>query len=117
MSSVYDSDDQREDENSHYKSARGRPSKRGRSDTSRKKAPHKKYTKGKQGGLEGVMKVPIEVFTEIAYYLNPADLLSLIQTNKLFRSMLLNRSAVLVWQRSLGNVPDLPPCPTRMIEP
>ncbi|CUA72615.1 hypothetical protein RSOLAG22IIIB_10183 [Rhizoctonia solani] len=117
MSSVYDSDDQREDENSHYELARGRPSKRGRTDTSRKKAPRKKHIKGKQGGLEGVMKVPIEVFTEIAHYLNPADLLSLVQTNKFFRSMLLNRSAVLIWQRSLGNVPGLPPCPTRMIEP
>ncbi|CAE6511578.1 unnamed protein product [Rhizoctonia solani] len=94
-----------------------RPSKRTRTNTPKQKAPRKKYVKGKQGGLQGIMNLPIEVFMEMAHHVYPGDLISLIRTNKFFRAMLLNQSAVIVWQRVLSNVPELPPCPTGMMEP
>ncbi|CAE6458747.1 unnamed protein product [Rhizoctonia solani] len=93
-----------------------RPSKRARTDASKQNAS-KKRVKGRQGGLQGIMKMPIEVFMEIAPYVDPGDLIVLIRTNKFFRAMLLDRSAAPIWQRSLDNVPDLPPCPTGMVEP
>ncbi|KAJ1302419.1 hypothetical protein OPQ81_002737 [Rhizoctonia solani] len=61
--------------------------------------------------------MPIEVFMEIAPYVNPGDLITLIRTNKFFRAMLLNRSAAPIWQCTLNNVLALPPCPTGMVEP
>ncbi|EUC59568.1 hypothetical protein RSOL_320170 [Rhizoctonia solani AG-3 Rhs1AP] len=92
-------------------------SKRSRTNISNQKTPRKKYIKGKQGGLQGIMKMPLEVFMEIAYYAHPGDLVSLIRTNKFFRAMLLNKSATSIWQRALSYVPSLPPCPTGMVEP
>ncbi|KAF8750545.1 hypothetical protein RHS01_09243 [Rhizoctonia solani] len=77
----------------------------------------KKRIKGRQGGLQGIMKMPIEIFMEIAPYVNPGDLIALIRTNKFFRAMLLTRSAALIWQCALSNVPGLPPCPSGMVEP
>ncbi|KAJ1302408.1 hypothetical protein OPQ81_002726 [Rhizoctonia solani] len=66
--------------------------KRAHTNTS-EQGPLKKRVKGKQGGLQGIMKMPIEVFMEIAPYVNPGDLITLIRTNKFFRAMLLNRTA------------------------
>ncbi|EUC53741.1 hypothetical protein RSOL_016740 [Rhizoctonia solani AG-3 Rhs1AP] len=100
----------------HQEDNQQRAPKRARTSASSQSAP-KKRVKGRQGGLQGIMKMPIEIFMEIAPYVNPGDLVSLIRTSKFFRGMLLDRSAVLVWQRSLNNVPDLPPCPTGMVEP
>ncbi|CAE6518070.1 unnamed protein product [Rhizoctonia solani] len=125
MSPVHDledqllsSDDELYEEETHNPIP-NRPSKRTRTSTgsSKPKPARKKYVKGKQGGLQGIMKMPIEVFMEIAHHVHPGDLISLIRTSKFFRSMLLNRSAILVWQRALGGVPELPPCPTGMVEP
>ncbi|CAE6468254.1 unnamed protein product [Rhizoctonia solani] len=101
----------------HQENSHEHASKRARTSASAQSAPPKKRIKGKQGGLQGIMNMPIEVFMEIAPYLNPGDLISLIRTSKFFRTMLLNRSAAPVWQRSLSNAPDLPPCPTEMMEP
>ncbi|KAF8596724.1 hypothetical protein BDV93DRAFT_480023 [Ceratobasidium sp. AG-I] len=94
-----------------------RKSKRARSSIAKPKAPRKRYVKGKQGGLEGMMKMPLEIFTEIAYHITPGDLIALIRCSKFFRNMLLRRSAGLIWQRAAENVPGLPPCPTEMCEP
>ncbi|KAG8699154.1 hypothetical protein FRC08_005479 [Ceratobasidium sp. 394] len=77
----------------------------------------KKYVRGKQGGLKGLMKMPVEIFTEIAYLLNPGDLISLARSNKFFRKMLLKRSSAQIWQRAESNVPGLPPCPAGICEP
>ncbi|CAE6458740.1 unnamed protein product [Rhizoctonia solani] len=63
------------------------------------------------------MKLPAEVFMELASHIHPGGLVSLIRANKFFRVVLLNRSAAYVWQLSLSNVPELPPCPTAMVEP
>ncbi|CAE6481387.1 unnamed protein product [Rhizoctonia solani] len=100
----------------HQEDSHQRAPKRARTNASSQSGP-KKRVKGRQGGLQGIMKMPIEIFMEIAPYVNPGDLVSLIRTSRFFRGMLLDRSAALVWQRSLDNVPDLPPCPTGMVEP
>ena len=42
-----------------------RPLKRTRTNKSKRQAPRKKYIKGKQGGLQGIMMMPLEVFMEV----------------------------------------------------
>ncbi|CAE6481392.1 unnamed protein product [Rhizoctonia solani] len=70
-----------------------------------------------QSGLQGIMKMPLELFMEIASHVHPGDLISLIRTTKFFRTLLLVRSSAPVWKRSLSSVRGLPPCPTGMMEP
>ncbi|KAG9128587.1 hypothetical protein FRC07_000020 [Ceratobasidium sp. 392] len=77
----------------------------------------RRYVKGKQGGLEGFMKLPMDIFAQISELLSPADLVILARCNKFFRNLLLQRSAVQIWRRVEANVPDLPPCPPDMCEP
>ncbi|KAG8725523.1 hypothetical protein FRC09_013762 [Ceratobasidium sp. 395] len=76
-----------------------------------------KHVYGERGGLRGIMKMPLEVFTEIARHLCPGDLITLIRSTKLFRSIFLRRSAANVWECARKNVPRLPPCPFAMCEP
>ncbi|KDN42386.1 hypothetical protein RSAG8_06877, partial [Rhizoctonia solani AG-8 WAC10335] len=45
-----------------------------------------------QIGLQ-VMKLRVEIFMEIASYVHPGDLISLIRTAKFLRAILLDRSA------------------------
>ncbi|KAG8752476.1 hypothetical protein FRC12_011936, partial [Ceratobasidium sp. 428] len=80
-------------------------------------ASRKRHVRGKQGGLKGLMRMPIEIFTEIAYLLWPGDLLALAWSNKFFRGVLFQRSAVHMWQRAQSNVPGLPPCSPELNEP
>ncbi|KAG8780089.1 hypothetical protein FRC12_023475 [Ceratobasidium sp. 428] len=79
--------------------------------------PLAKRARGKQGQLKGLTNMPIEVFTEIAKYMYPLDLVLLSRTNKLFRQLLMHRSATQTWRYTLGNVPGLPPCPPELCEP
>ncbi|KAG9097615.1 hypothetical protein FS749_005905 [Ceratobasidium sp. UAMH 11750] len=79
--------------------------------------PQAKRVRGKQGKLKGIMNMPIEVFTEIAKYLYPLDLILLARANKFFRQLLMNRSAIQTWRYALNNVPGLPPCPEQLCEP
>ncbi|KAG8708733.1 hypothetical protein FRC08_018738 [Ceratobasidium sp. 394] len=76
-----------------------------------------KRVRGKHGKLKGIMNMPIEVFTEIAKYLYPLDLILLSRANKFFRQLLMNRSAIQTWRYALSNVPGLPPCPEQLCEP
>ncbi|KAF8597244.1 hypothetical protein BDV93DRAFT_499788 [Ceratobasidium sp. AG-I] len=96
---------------------KARKTKRARFDVPKTKTPRKKYVRGKQGGLQGMMKMPLEIFTEIACHITPGELIVLVRCSKFFRTMLLRRSAILIWQRAAQNVPGLPPCPTGMCEP
>ncbi|KAG8744071.1 hypothetical protein FRC10_010856 [Ceratobasidium sp. 414] len=91
--------------------------KRARSEQTIAKSTRKKYVRGKQGGLKGLMKMPVDIFTEIAYLLNPGDLVALSRSSKFFRNMLLQRSAVQMWRRAESNMDGLPPCPPDMCEP
>ncbi|KAG8707676.1 hypothetical protein FRC08_000362 [Ceratobasidium sp. 394] len=77
----------------------------------------KRYVRGKQGGLKGLMEMPIEIFTEIAYLLTPGDLIALARSSKFFRGVLLQRSAIHMWRRAQQNMPRLPSCPFHMCEP
>ncbi|KAF8600703.1 hypothetical protein BDV93DRAFT_447065, partial [Ceratobasidium sp. AG-I] len=73
--------------------------------------------RGKQGRLEGLMNMPIDIFTEIARYLMPGDIITLARSNKFFRTLLMHRSAAHLWHGAMRNVPNLPPCPPGMSEP
>ncbi|KAF8600705.1 hypothetical protein BDV93DRAFT_396519, partial [Ceratobasidium sp. AG-I] len=73
--------------------------------------------RGKQGRLAGLMKMPIDIFTEIALYLMPTDIIVLARSNRFFRNLLMHRSAIHIWHGVMRNVPRLPPCPPEMCEP
>ncbi|CAE6358899.1 unnamed protein product [Rhizoctonia solani] len=77
----------------------------------------KKQVRGKQGGLAGLINMPIDIFTEVASYLLPGDILSLARSNKFFRNLLMDRSAIHIWHGAMRNVKALPPCPPGMSEP
>ncbi|KAG8767564.1 hypothetical protein FRC12_006170 [Ceratobasidium sp. 428] len=94
-----------------------RDKKRARTSQATSQAGRKKYVRGKQGGLQGLMRMPIEIFTEIACLLWPEDLLALAWSNKFFHGVLFQRSAVHIWQCAQSNVPGLPPCPSELNEP
>ncbi|CAE6504317.1 unnamed protein product [Rhizoctonia solani] len=66
------------------------------------------------GKLGGLANLPTEVFTEIASHLWPLDIINLTRSSKSFRSLLLNRSSIHIWQKAANNVPGLPGCPPDM---
>ncbi|KAF8600133.1 hypothetical protein BDV93DRAFT_448131, partial [Ceratobasidium sp. AG-I] len=72
---------------------------------------------GKRGKLEAFMNLPVEIFSEIAIYLFPLDLIVLARTNKFFRQILMRRPAIQIWRSAERNVEDLPPCPKDLCEP
>ncbi|KAG8717943.1 hypothetical protein FRC09_013412 [Ceratobasidium sp. 395] len=79
--------------------------------------PRKKYVRGKQGSLKGLLHMPVDVFTQIMNLLDPADLVVLIRSGKYLRNFLLKRSSIQIWSHAERNVPGLPPCPPGMCEP
>ncbi|KDN44225.1 hypothetical protein RSAG8_05698, partial [Rhizoctonia solani AG-8 WAC10335] len=97
-----------------------RPPPRKRQRTSIKPAKgqtRKKHVRGKQGGLAGLVNMPIDIFTEITSHLLPIDIISLSRSNKFFRGLLMNRSSIHVWHSAMRNVLGLPPCPLDLSEP
>ncbi|KDN44217.1 hypothetical protein RSAG8_05690, partial [Rhizoctonia solani AG-8 WAC10335] len=111
MSSVHDSENQlfsSEDEQyeeDHHARILDRPSKRIRTDSSKQKPPRKKYVKGRQGGLQGIMKMPMEVFMEdgkqLVVYLNSANVSRLGELNDLKserREQIHERLSALGWE-------------------
>ncbi|KAG8718247.1 hypothetical protein FRC09_012951 [Ceratobasidium sp. 395] len=87
-------------------------------------APHKKQIGGKQGRLEGLMKMPVDIFTEtvltatqIALNLMPEDIISLTRANKFFRTLLMTKSSIHIWRGAMRNVPGIPACPPDLSEP
>ncbi|CAE6496594.1 unnamed protein product [Rhizoctonia solani] len=79
--------------------------------------PRKKHVRGKQGGLAGLVNMPIDIFTEIASHLLPIDIISLSRANRFFRNLLMNRSSSHIWHGVMRNVRGLPPCPPDLSEP
>ncbi|KAG8792985.1 hypothetical protein FRC12_004260 [Ceratobasidium sp. 428] len=107
-------------EDSEPETFKPKPTKRARNDYEDSETTNQSVIKrawGKQGKLKGVMNMPIEVFTEIAKYLYPLDLILLSRANKFFRQLLMCRSAIQTWRSALSNVPGLPPCPPELCEP
>ncbi|KAG9128584.1 hypothetical protein FRC07_000017 [Ceratobasidium sp. 392] len=89
--------------------------KRTRTSVENSKRPQR-HVRGKQGILKGLMRMPIEIFTEIAYLLAPGDLIALARSSKFLRGLLLRRSAIHMWRRAESNVPGLPACPFHLCE-
>ncbi|KAK0494650.1 hypothetical protein EDD18DRAFT_1175531 [Armillaria luteobubalina] len=52
--------------------------------------------------------VPLEIYLEIFSYLRPVDLLRLARTTKHFRSFLMSRSVLSLWERARSYVDPLP---------
>ncbi|KDQ62076.1 hypothetical protein JAAARDRAFT_170240 [Jaapia argillacea MUCL 33604] len=91
------------------------------SNRSRKKkrtgaAVAKGMSRKRQGRLQLLPEMPLDILFEIFGQLMPMDLLRLSWTSKTLRSTLMSRSARSVWKQVLGNVPDLPPCPSDLTE-
>ncbi|ELU41075.1 hypothetical protein AG1IA_04895 [Rhizoctonia solani AG-1 IA] len=94
------------------------PRKRQRTTTKpNKNAPRKKQVRGKQGGLADLINMPIDIFTEIAAHLLPIDIINLARSNKFFRSLLMHRTSIHIWNGAMKNIEGLPPCPPGMSEP
>ncbi|KAG8791952.1 hypothetical protein FRC12_007693 [Ceratobasidium sp. 428] len=47
----------------------------------------------------------------------PKDLISLTRSNKLFRKILMNKTAIYIWHGVMRNIPGIPPCPPHLSEP
>ncbi|CAE6509728.1 unnamed protein product [Rhizoctonia solani] len=67
--------------------------------------------------LSRFVDIPMDLFTEIASYLFPSDILSLSRSSKLFRNLIMRRSSRHIWTNAMRNVELLPPCPPDMSEP
>ncbi|KAH9927815.1 uncharacterized protein B0H18DRAFT_1002352 [Fomitopsis serialis] len=76
-----------------------------------------KNVRGRRGGLQDMLNMPIDVIQEICLYLHPRDLLSLSRTSKSFHTFLMQRSSAYLWKGSIKNIVDLPPRPEGWIEP
>lgn len=73
--------------------------------------------KGKGGKLRNIMNMPIDIFAEVCFYLDPLDLHHLARTNKRIRSILMTKEAKRIWAAALSSVPNFPECPTDLNEP
>ncbi|CAE6378298.1 unnamed protein product [Rhizoctonia solani] len=77
----------------------------------------KKPARRKQGRLADFMNLPTDVFTMIASYLLPLDILSLARSSKFFDNLLMTKASKNIWSNAMKNVPGLPPCPAELNEP
>ncbi|KAG9124319.1 hypothetical protein FRC07_012042 [Ceratobasidium sp. 392] len=73
--------------------------------------------RNKKGSLASIVTVPLDIFAEIASYLDPLDILSLARTTKYFRDLLMRQSAQHIWHAAQRNIPGLPESPPHMSEP
>ncbi|KAL1716136.1 hypothetical protein EV715DRAFT_205992, partial [Schizophyllum commune] len=69
-----------------------------------------------QSHLNGM---PYDLLYEVRIfeYLHPADLLSIAQTSKPLRSLVMDRSFAPVWRACMQRIPELPPKPEHLDEP
>ncbi|KAI0747632.1 hypothetical protein C8Q80DRAFT_687812 [Daedaleopsis nitida] len=90
----------------------------------RKASPQAVNTKGKKptgrnvGKLVSIMKLPVDVFLEIASHLHPLDLLQLSRASNELRDMLMSRQTRSLWVAARKAYdPPLPDCPDDLSEP
>ncbi|KAF5330282.1 hypothetical protein D9619_006077 [Psilocybe cf. subviscida] len=81
------------------------------------KPPAAKRRQGNRGLLKDVVDMPLDIVYEIFGKLSPGDLLTLSQTSKDLRNILLSKSSASIWKEARGNVPGLPDCPPDLSEP
>ncbi|KAJ7459072.1 hypothetical protein B0H11DRAFT_1737444 [Mycena galericulata] len=79
--------------------------------------PKRARTARKNGRLQCLLEISLDIVFEIFGNLQPLDVLRLSRTSKEFRALLMHRSSISIWKSSLNNVPGLPPCPPGMTEP
>ncbi|KAH8108769.1 hypothetical protein DFH11DRAFT_1631209 [Phellopilus nigrolimitatus] len=81
------------------------------------KAPmDKRRRRSKVGRLEMLMRVPIDIFCEIATHLSPHDLLTMARASKSLRGLLMSKNSKPIWRAARESV-ELPECPTDLSEP
>jgi len=71
---------------------------------------------GNNGKLALLLEMPTEIFTEIACYMSPEDLLSLSRTSAGFRELLMSKSSMRIWEAA-RTVQGIPACPSDLSEP
>ncbi|KAJ4495453.1 hypothetical protein C8R41DRAFT_762689 [Lentinula lateritia] len=59
--------------------------------------------------LQDLPEMPLDIIHEVLGYLDPQDLLNLLNSTRGFRSFLLKDSSVPLWTTARANVPELPP--------
>ncbi|KIO33094.1 hypothetical protein M407DRAFT_65783, partial [Tulasnella calospora MUT 4182] len=69
------------------------------------------------GKLRDLMNMPVDIFTEICFYLGPHDLRRLALTSKRLWDILMTKEVRHIWKATLASVPDLPECPSDLNEP
>ncbi|KAF8605486.1 hypothetical protein BDV93DRAFT_554850 [Ceratobasidium sp. AG-I] len=72
---------------------------------------------GKQEHSSALLKLPVEIFAQVAAFLMPDSMVGLARTNKSLRNLLMSRSAIQIWRVTIQNVEGLPPCPPSICEP
>ncbi|CAE7121707.1 unnamed protein product [Rhizoctonia solani] len=83
----------------------------------KRRRTQKQPARAKRGRLADFMNLPTDIFTLIASYLLPVDILSLAQANKFFRGLLMSKSSRKIWLDAMKNIKGLPACPMEMSEP
>ncbi|KAG9025571.1 hypothetical protein FS837_004890 [Tulasnella sp. UAMH 9824] len=69
------------------------------------------------GRLDGIMKLPVDIFAEVCQYLKPVDLLQLARSSRRLREILVSKDAKNIWRTSRTLIEGLPECPEDMNEP
>ncbi|KAG9019069.1 hypothetical protein FRB90_006812 [Tulasnella sp. 427] len=72
---------------------------------------------GRGGKLRDLMNMPVDIFAEVCFYLEPFDLRRLALTSKRMWDVLMTKESRSLWKRALDAVPDLPSCPRDLNEP
>ncbi|KAG8975303.1 hypothetical protein FRC05_005861 [Tulasnella sp. 425] len=67
--------------------------------------------------LDGIMKLPVDIFAEVCRYLKPVDLLQLARSSRRLREILTSKDAKNIWRTSRLLIEGLPDCPSDMSEP
>ncbi|OSX57169.1 hypothetical protein POSPLADRAFT_1050225 [Postia placenta MAD-698-R-SB12] len=73
---------------------------------------------GQPPSASKLLTLSLDLILEITSYLLPSDLITLVDTNRSFRSFLMSPDQRGVWKMALQRVPDgTPPCPPDVSEP
>ena len=67
--------------------------------------------------LSSMQLMSAAICVQICTHLHPRDLLSVSRLNKAFHAFLLQKSSANLWERAMDIAVELPPCPSRFIEP
>ncbi|KLO03919.1 hypothetical protein SCHPADRAFT_841224, partial [Schizopora paradoxa] len=70
-----------------------------------------------RGKLSKLLEMPMEIFTEVACYMTPEDLMNLARTSAGLREILMSKSSKRVWEAARTVQGTIPPCPSDLSEP